>query len=70
MEFEKSTEKFSFGFGSLKTAGSGTIDKAVEAPKNIKTRYDKKQIVKNAAKAAVLSAAVILKHKRRAKKNK
>ena len=70
MEFEKSTEKFSFGFGSLKTAGSGTIDKAVDAPKNIKTRYDKKQIVKNAAKAAVLSAAVILKHKRRAKKNK
>jgi len=70
MEFEKSTEKFSFGFGSVKTAGSGTIDKAVEAPKNVKTRYDKKQIAKNAAKAAVLSAAVILKHKRRAKKNK
>jgi hypothetical protein len=70
MEFEKSTEKFSFGFGSVKTAGSGTIDKAVEAPKNVKTRYDKKQIAQNAAKAAVLSAAVILKHKRRAKKNK
>ena len=67
MEFEKVTEKFSFGFGTMKTAGSGSVEKAVEAPKNIRTKYDKKVIAKNAAKAAILSAAVILKHKRRAK---
>ena len=70
MEFEKVTDKFSFGFGSMKTAGSGSIDKAVEAPKNVKTKYDKKIIAKNAAKAAILSAAVIIKHKHRARKAK
>lgn len=68
MEFEKTTDKFSFGFGSMKTAGSGSIDNAVEAPKNVKTKYDKKIIAKNAAKAAILSAAVIIKHKHKARK--
>ena len=70
MEFEKTTEKFSFGFGSVKTAGSGSIDKAVDAPSNVRTKYDKKVIAKNAAKAVLLSAAVIMKHKHRAKKKK
>lgn len=70
MEFEKNTEKFSFGFGSVKTAGSGSVSKAVDAPKNVRTKYDKKLIAKNAANAVILSAAVILKHKYRAKKKK
>ena len=68
MEFEKNTGNFSFGFGTMTAAGSGTIDKAVEAPKNVRTKYDKKVIAKNAAKAAVLSAAVIFKHKRKSRK--
>ena len=46
----------------MKTAGSGTLDKAVDAP-NVRTKYDKKIIAKNAAKAAVLTAGVLLKHK-------
>ncbi|MBR4626247.1 MAG: hypothetical protein IKO47_00830 [Ruminococcus sp.] len=70
MEYEKNTGNFSFGFGSMKTAGSGSIDKAVEAPKNVRTKYDKKVIAKNAAKAAVLSAVVLMKGKRARKKNK
>lgn len=63
MEIEKKTEKFSFGFGTAKVAGSGSLDKAEEAPNSVRTKYDTKQIAKNAAKAALLSAAVILKHK-------
>lgn len=70
MEFEKNTGKFSFGFGSMKTAGSGTIDNAVEAPKNVRTKYDKKAIAKNAAKAAVASAVVIIKGRHASKKKK
>ncbi len=67
MEYEKNSGKFSFGFGTAKTAGAGTLDKAVDAP-DVRTRYDKKAIAKNAAKAAAVSALVILKHKHRAKK--
>lgn len=63
MEFEKNIgDKFTFGFGSAKTAGAGTLDKAVEAP-DVRTKYDKKTIAKNAAKAAALTAAVLVKHK-------
>lgn len=32
MEFQKNTKNFSFGGGSLKTAGTGSLDKAVDAP--------------------------------------
>ena len=67
MEFEKNSGNFSFGFGTAKTAGAGTLDKAVDAP-DVRTRYDKKTIAKNAAKAAALSAIVILKHKHRSKR--
>ncbi len=69
MEIEKKNEKFSFGFGTAKVAGSGSLEKAVDAPENIRTKYDKKQIAKNAAKAALISAAVILKHKHSSRKN-
>ena len=65
MEYEKNSGKFSFGFGTAKTAGAGTLDKAVDAP-DVRTRYDKKAIAKNVAKAAAFSALVILKHKCRA----
>ncbi|MBP3309988.1 MAG: hypothetical protein J6L05_04160 [Ruminococcus sp.] len=70
MEYEKNGEKFSFGFGTMKAAGSGDLTNAEEVPKTIKTKYDKKVIAKNAAKAAAMSALVLLKHKRSKKKKK
>jgi hypothetical protein len=63
MEIEKKSEKFSFGFGTEKVAGSGSLDRAQDAPDNVRTKYDKTQIAKNVGKAALLSAAVIFKHK-------
>jgi len=62
MEYQKNFGSFTIGGGTMKTAGSGTLDKAVEAP-DVRTKYDKKIIAKNAAKAAVLTAGVLLKHK-------
>ena len=46
----------------MKTAGSGTLDQAVDAP-DVRTKYDKKVIARNAAKAAVLTLGVLAKHK-------
>ncbi|MBQ8348276.1 MAG: hypothetical protein IJY19_01340 [Ruminococcus sp.] len=69
MEFQKNTKNFSFGGGSLKTAGTGSLDKAVDAPA-VETRKvcDKKNILKSAANAALLSAVVIFKNKRKNRK--
>ena len=64
MEFQKNTKNFSFGGGSLKTAGTGSLDKAVETRKVC----DKKNILKSAANAALLSAVVIFKNKRKSRK--
>ena len=63
MEYEKKTENFSFGFGTMKAAGSGSVSEAEEAPKNVRTRYDKKLIAKNAANAAIRTAGVVLKYR-------
>lgn len=68
MEYERSGKNFQFGFGSMTAAGSGNITNAQPVPKKIKTKHDKKTIIRSAAKAAVLSAFVLLKHKRRKKK--
>ena len=68
MEYEKSGKNFQFGFGSMTAAGTGNITNAQNVPKEIKTKYDKKSIIRSAAKASIHSAAVILKHK--SKKNK
>ena len=62
MEFQKNFGNFSFGGGTMKTAGSGTLDQAVDAPE-VRTKYDKKVIARNAAKAAVLTLGVLAKHK-------
>lgn len=68
MEFQKHTANFSFGGGSIKTAGKGSLDKAVDAPAvETKTVYDKKTIIKAAANAALLSAVVVIKNKNRRK---
>ena len=62
MEFEKTGEKFQFGFGSVTAAGNGNVTNAQPVPKEIKTKHDTKAIAKSAVKAAVLSAGVLLKH--------
>lgn len=71
MEFQKNFgDNFSFGFGSMKTAGAGKVSEAVPAPKGVRTKRDKKAIAKSAAKAAVLTAAVLVKHKMKNRKKK
>lgn len=67
MEYEKNNDKFSFGFGTQKIAGSGTLDKAVEAP-DIPTKHNKKEIAKSAAKAAAAIGLIALKAKMSKKK--
>ncbi len=69
MEFEKNTEKFSFGVGSMKTAGTGSIDKAVEAPKN-STKHDVRAIAKSVGNAAIALAVLKVKSNIRKKKSK
>lgn len=69
MEFQKKCTNFSFGGGSIRTAGAGSLDKAVDAPAvETKKVYDKKVILKSAANAVLLSAVVILKHKSKNRK--
>lgn len=69
MEFEKKTEKFSFGIGSVKTAGAGSVDKAVEAPK-ISVKHDAKAIAKSVGNAAIALAALKVKSNIKKKKAK
>ncbi|MCM1007751.1 MAG: hypothetical protein NC485_07430 [Ruminococcus flavefaciens] len=69
MEFQKKCANFSFGGGSVKTAGTGSLNKAVDAPAvETKKVCDKKVILKSAANAVLLSAVVILKHKSKNRK--
>ncbi|MCQ2468677.1 MAG: hypothetical protein MJ100_02565 [Ruminococcus sp.] len=63
MEFEKTKGNFTFGAGSIKTAGKGSLSDAQEVPKSIKTKRDVKGIAVTAAKAAALTGLVLLKHK-------
>ncbi len=69
MEFEKNTGNFSFGIGSMKTAGTGSIDKAVEAPKN-STKHDVKAIAKSVGNAAIALAVLKVKNNIKKKKSK
>ncbi|MBQ3948754.1 MAG: hypothetical protein K6G20_12580 [Ruminococcus sp.] len=62
MEYEKKSGNFSFGFGCTKTAGSGTLDKAVEAPKVNTAKY-KTTVAKNAAMTVAGLASWALKRK-------
>lgn len=69
MEFQKKCSKLFFGGGLVKTAGAGSLDKAVDAPAvETKKVYDKKVILKSVANAVLLSAVVILKHKSKNRK--
>ncbi len=63
MEFEKKINNFSFGAGSLKTAGTGSVDKAVKAP-DVPTKHDPKAIAKSVGNAAIALALLKIKKKR------
>lgn len=60
MEFEKNTAKFSFGAGTVKTAGAGKLSDSEPVPKSA---TDKKKVAKTAAVAAVSTAVFLLKRK-------
>lgn len=60
MEFEKNTANFSFGAGTIKTAGAGKLSDSEPLPK---TALDKKKIAKTATLAAVSAVAILLKKK-------
>lgn len=62
MEFEKKTNNFSFGAGSLKTAGAGSIDKSSEVP-DIPTKHDPIAIAKSVGNAAIALALLRMKKK-------
>ncbi len=62
MEFEKKSYKFSFGAGTIKTAGTGSIDRSEKAP-DITTKHDTKAIAKSIGNAAIALALLKLKRK-------
>ncbi len=64
MEFEKNTAKFSFGAGTVKTAGAGKLSDSVPVPKS---SPDKKKIAKTAAVAASATALFLIKRKAKRK---
>ncbi len=66
MEFEKRIGNFSFGGGSVKTAGKGSLDKAEDAPK-VRTKHDAKAIAKSLGNAAIALTALRIKSRRKKK---
>lgn len=64
MEFEKNTAKFSFGAGTVKTAGAGKLSDSAPVPKSTP---DKKKIARTAAVAASAAAVFLLKRKTKRK---
>jgi hypothetical protein len=70
MDFKKDIGKFHIEGGSMKTAGKGNLSVTTEVPQNIRTKIDPKNVAKSAAKAAVLTGLVLLKHKAKKKRKK
>ena len=71
MEYQKDFgDKFSIGYGTMKTACSGDLSDSNEVPKSMKYRHDRREIAKAAAKAALLTTVAVLNfgYKRRKKK--
>lgn len=71
MEYQKDFgDKFSIGYGTMKTAGNGDLSDTHEIPKSMKYRHDRREIMKTAAKAALLTAVAVLNigYKRKKKK--
>lgn len=69
MEFEKKIgSKFIIGGGSEKTAGNGSLNKAVKVPVNPAEK--RKKIVSGIIKASAVAGGLIIKHKIKKKKSK
>lgn len=68
MEIEKNFGNFSFGYGTMKTAGKGDLSVTEEVPQSIKTKHNKKEIAVTALKAAALTGLIVLKHKAKKKR--
>lgn len=54
MEYKKNTEKFSFGFGNIRTAGIGKISEVQQ----ITVKLSKKSVARKAVTAGVQAMAV------------
>ena len=67
MEFQKKFGNFTIAGGSMTTAGKGNISQPVAAPKNIRTKHNKKEIAVSAVKAAAITGLVMLKIKSKKK---
>lgn len=67
MEFEKKTEKFTFGGGTVKAAGAGSISKAQDAP-DVPTKHDISAIAKSVGNAAIAIALIRLRSRSKKKK--
>lgn len=65
MEYQKNNSNFSFGFGTMKTAGTGNLSGA----RKIRTKKARLSKAKTAAKAGFLAAVFLIKHNQK-KKNK
>lgn len=60
MEFEKKTDKFSFGAGTVKAAGIGNV---ADAEPVQKSATDKNKVAKTVAIAAVSATVFLIKRK-------
>ena len=70
MKYQKDLEKFSFGFGSEKTAGKGSLKNSVDAPEDMRKRADRNIIITIVAQVAVGLIALFVKSKTGSKKDK
>ncbi len=68
MEYQKDFGKFSFGFGTAKTAGRGDLAHSEEVPRFMKYKPDLKAILKTGAKAAAVAGIVCLGRRRKKRK--
>ena len=66
MEYQKNKENFSFGFGTMKTAGTGNLSHA----RKIKTKKTKVSRISAALKASFLTAVFLIKHNSKKSKKK
>ncbi|MBO4878108.1 MAG: hypothetical protein J5501_08900 [Ruminococcus sp.] len=71
MEYQKDFgDKFSIGYGTMKTAGSGDLSQSREIPKSMKYRHDRREILVAAGKAALLTTVAVLNFSCKRKKKK
>ena len=71
MEYQKDFgDKFSIGYGTMKTAGKGDLSGTREIPKSMKYKHDRKELLLTAVKTALLTTVAVLNIGYRMKKKK